>query len=57
LEEGKGKASDETVYKIVGEDAEGYDIYNIFSIIYGIKGAESGKIEGGSGKSKRTEGY
>jgi hypothetical protein len=48
---------DETVYKTVGEDAEGYDIYDISSIICGINGVEGGEMEGGSGKSKRREGY
>ena len=44
---------DETVYKTMGEDAEGYDIYNISGVICRIKGAEGGETEGGSGRGKR----
>jgi hypothetical protein len=57
LEEGRSEASDETVYKTVGEDAEGYDIYDISGVICGIKGAEGGEMEGGGGRGKKREGY
>ena len=57
MEKGRGEASDETVYKTVGEDVEGYEIYDISSVICGIKGAEGGETEGGSGRGKRREGY
>jgi hypothetical protein len=46
LEEGRGKALDEIVYKTVGEDVGRYDTYEISSDVYGIKGGEGRKMEG-----------
>jgi hypothetical protein len=45
LEEERGEAWDKIVYKTVGEDAGKYNIYEISSDIYRIKG-EGGETEG-----------
>jgi hypothetical protein len=55
LEEGKGEASDETVYKIVGENVGRYDTYEITSDVCRIKGGESGETEGCCGSGARRE--
>jgi hypothetical protein len=55
LEEGRGEASDETVYKTVREDAGRYDTYEITSDICGIKEGEGWETEGCCGSGARRE--
>jgi hypothetical protein len=55
LEEGRGEASDEIVYKTMREDAGRYDTYEISSNVCRIKQGEGRETEGCCGSDARSK--